>query len=332
MTTRGFVLGKFLPPHDGHVLLCEFARGCVDELTILVCSLPDDPIDGRLRHGWMQALFPTCRVQHLDRVVPQTPEEHPQFWEIWRALVREMHPERIDSVFASELYGLRLAAEVGARFVPVDPARLAVPVSGTMVRENPYDCWQWLSAPVRAHYTKTVCLFGPESSGKTTLATSLAAALGTVLAPEYGRAYTDVFGTRLDEDDLSRIALGQQLLAENLRPRANRILVCDTDPLLTAVWAEMLLGRQVPALEMPQRTSDLYLLTATDFAWVDDGTRYFRDPETRYQFFTKCRAALERRSLPYSILSGDPATRLRQAMLAVGDHFPFTRRSGTAPA
>ena len=35
---RGFVLGKFMPPHAGHVYLCDFGRAYVEELTILVCS------------------------------------------------------------------------------------------------------------------------------------------------------------------------------------------------------------------------------------------------------------------------------------------------------
>ena len=36
--TTGMLLGKFMPPHLGHVYLCEFARGYVDELTIVVAS------------------------------------------------------------------------------------------------------------------------------------------------------------------------------------------------------------------------------------------------------------------------------------------------------
>ena len=39
---RGFILGKFLPPHAGHVALIRSATALVDELTILLCALPDD--------------------------------------------------------------------------------------------------------------------------------------------------------------------------------------------------------------------------------------------------------------------------------------------------
>ena len=59
---RGFILGKFMPPHAGHVTLVQSARALVDELTILFCSLPDDPIPGETRHAWLRELFPDCRI------------------------------------------------------------------------------------------------------------------------------------------------------------------------------------------------------------------------------------------------------------------------------
>lgn len=64
MTSRGFLLGKFMPPHAGHMLLCEGARALVDELTVLVCSLPGDPIESELRLAWMRELLP-CGVGAL---------------------------------------------------------------------------------------------------------------------------------------------------------------------------------------------------------------------------------------------------------------------------
>src|SRR5690242_12083484 len=107
--TRGFLLGKFMPPHNGHVTLCDFAKSYCDGLTVLVCTRPSEPIDGNLRLAWMRELCPETRVVHYDREVPQEPSEHPDFWTIWRGIVRGVHPEPIDLVFASEDYGSRLA-------------------------------------------------------------------------------------------------------------------------------------------------------------------------------------------------------------------------------
>ncbi|MFT6575209.1 MAG: cytidyltransferase-like protein, partial [Akkermansiaceae bacterium] len=37
---HGLLLGKFLPPHNGHLYLGNFARHFVKELTIVVGTLP----------------------------------------------------------------------------------------------------------------------------------------------------------------------------------------------------------------------------------------------------------------------------------------------------
>ncbi len=325
--THGFLLGKFMPPHNGHVLLCEFAAAYVDTLTILVCSLPDDPIPGALRHRWMNELFPRARVVHLDRAnVPQAPEDHAEFWNIWRNIVREFDGQPIDHVFASESYGHRLAQEVDARFVPFDIARSAAPVSGTAVRADPFSNWRYLPPPVRAHFAKRVCVFGPESSGKTTLANDLAKALDTICVPEYGRIYTENFGVDCNAGDLRRIAEGHIAATQALLKHANKLLICDTDPVLTALWSQMLLGRRDPALDGFADHADLYLLTDIDMPWVDDGTRYFSDTMRRKKFFDLCRAELERRQLPYVLVSGSPPQRLQAGLAAIDAHFLGLRR------
>ena len=114
MKNRGFFLGKFMPPHRGHLDVCEIALGMVRELTVLVCSTPSEPIPGEKRFQWMKQSVPGARVLHMHRDIPQAPEDHPDFWTIWRKAIREFHPEPIDIVFAGEDYGVRLAAELGA--------------------------------------------------------------------------------------------------------------------------------------------------------------------------------------------------------------------------
>src|SRR5579864_7613401 len=90
---RGFVLGKFMPPHAGHVTLIQSARALVDELTVLLCSLSDDPIPGELRLDWMRGLFPGCRVLWHLEPVPQHPKDDRDFWQIWKRVIAHHHPE-----------------------------------------------------------------------------------------------------------------------------------------------------------------------------------------------------------------------------------------------
>jgi len=319
--TRGFLLGKFLPPHDGHVLLCEVAQARVDVLTILVCSLPDDPIPGALRTEWMRALFPGARVVHHDAVVPQVPDDDPNFWPIWRSIVKAAHPEAIDYVFASESYGAQLASEVGATFHPVDPERIMVPVSGTTVRADPFGNWHFLPAPVRSHYARTISLHGPESVGKSVLGKQLAKALGATLAPEFGRTWCEAHGTDCTMDDLLAIAKMQQVMIAAAKPRSNGWVVTDTDALMTAVWADMMLGKRDPWFDTFNQTADLYLLLDIDLPFHDDGLRLYGGADERKRFFDLCREELERRGVAWALVSGTGGARLEAALAAIRTAF-----------
>lgn len=333
---RGFVLGKFMPPHNGHVFLCEFARQYCQELTILVASLPDEPIPGEFRYKWMKALFPDCRVLWTNEVLPQEPrgEDDLEFWATWKRVVTEtMAGDEIwdpakpyDVVFASENYGMRLAEEVGAKFVPCDPARTALHTSGTDVRSNPQKHWDYLPSVVRPYFVKRVCVFGPESTGKSTLAAQLGQRFGTVVVPEYGRTYTEMFGADVGADDLKNIVSGHLASVAAAKRLSNWLLVEDTDPVMTAVWSDMLIGKRDPWFAQFNDYADLYLLCDVDIPWVDDGTRYFNNDEDRKRFFETCKAELEARGVPYVVISGDRDARLWKAVSAINKHFKVEQK------
>ena len=315
--TRGFILGKFMPPHNGHVLLCETARALVDSLTILVCWLPDDPIPGPLRLAWMRDLFPDCRVIGHDAMAPQEPADHPDFWAIWRGIVHTAHPEPIDRVFASEAYGARLAAEVGAQFHPIDPGREAVPVAASAIRTDPWRAWRYLPPVVRPYYARTICLHGPESTGKSTLLPLLATHYETCAVPEYGRTWCEQFGIDLTMADLVEIARTHDAMTHAALRQCNRRLFLDTDPLMTAVWADMLFGTRDPWFDAWRNTADLYLLLDIDLPWIDDGTRMFGSPAERRRFFDLSRAELDRRGVRYAVIGGQGPDRLDAALAAI---------------
>ena len=87
-----------------------------------------------------------------------------------------------------------------------------------------------------------VVLFGPESTGKTTLAKQLAAHYKTAWVPEYARQYLQDKWDRAQKTceplDLLPIAKGQITLENELTKKANKILFCDTDLLETKVYSE----------------------------------------------------------------------------------------------
>jgi HTH-type transcriptional regulator, transcriptional repressor of NAD biosynthesis genes len=301
--THGLVFGRFMPPHAGHVLLCETARRLVNRLTILVCRQPDDPIPGPLRLEWMQALFPDCRVIGHDAAAPS------------RVVVHAVHPEPIDRLFAGNAAARSLAEAVGAEFVLVGP-RADNGISAGAIRADPWGRWADLPAPVRPHFARTICLHGPESTGKSTLAAPLAAHFGTTWVPEYGRIHCELFGFDLDAAGLTMIADVQRAMIAAALPQCNRRLIADTDALTTAAWSLMILG-EVPDTIPLVPGADLYLLTGIDVPWEDDGTRYYPDDARRRQFMAACRAVLEKAGAAWVDLAGPYEHRLAAAIAAI---------------
>jgi HTH-type transcriptional regulator, transcriptional repressor of NAD biosynthesis genes len=309
----GMVLGKFLPPHKGHLYLAEFAANFVDTLYIVVGTLECEPISRELRYQWMQQLLPNCIVLHLKDENPQDPSEHPDFWDIWKNSLQSILPEQPDLVFASEDYGYKLAEILNAQFIPVDLNRNNLAVSGTDIRNSPHENWQFIPWPVRDYYLKRVCIFGPESSGKSTLAKSLAKEFNTIHVPEFARTYLEEKNGELLKSDMPVIALGQASSEESLARYGKSVLFCDTDILTTKIWSEYLYQEVEPWIEEQAQNDryDLYLLCDIDVPWVEDIVRYL--PEERKAFFQKCEDELQRLNKPYVKISGDWSQRLSLA-------------------
>jgi HTH-type transcriptional regulator, transcriptional repressor of NAD biosynthesis genes len=317
VTVQGFVLGKFLPPHAGHLHLCEVAQAMSDELTIVVGSLAREPIPGEQRVAWMRELMPRARVVHLTAELPQDPSEHPQFWDLWRDTLRAILPAPPDRVFSSDRYGLRLAAELGATWIPVDPDRAAFPISGTAIRRDPMQHFAMLPRCVRPYFVRRVSVFGPESAGKSTLAAELARAAGTVCVPEFARTYLEAREGTLVRSDIDVIGRGQTALEDTLARDAQRVLICDTDPLLTVVWSETMFGESPGWLRDAARARryDLTVLCDVDLPWVSDVVRYL--PQERQAFFARCERALRDAGRPYLIIRGTGGDRGAPAHAAV---------------
>lgn len=212
--TTGMVLGKFMPLHRGHELLLHFSAAYCDKLYAI--TEHQDAIDGARRCKWLRETVPSADVFYIDRPMPQAPEEHPDFWNLWRDTLRGLMPQKPDYVFASETYGHKLAEALGATFIPVDLARAAIPVSATMIRNDLYANWDYLSAAAKRDYLVRV-LAHPD------LAQALAAHFDTVAVPDYARTFIAV----RDEDDRAAIAQGQAAIEAALAPRARRYLFCE---------------------------------------------------------------------------------------------------------
>ncbi len=169
-----------------------------------------------------------------------------------------------------------------------------------------------------------IVLFGPESTGKTTLSKQLAAHYKTLWVPEYAREYLQEKWDReqktCEPEDLLPIAKGQMQLENELTKKANNILFCDTDLLETKVYSETYYGNFCdPMLEKYalKNTYDLYFLTYIDVPWEKDDLR--DKPFEREQFFNYFKNTLLKYNRPFVILKGDKETRLQTAIKTVDE-------------
>ncbi|ADV48398.1 ATP-binding protein [Cellulophaga sp. E16_2] len=164
-----------------------------------------------------------------------------------------------------------------------------------------------------------IVLFGPESTGKTTLSGQLARYYNSVWVPEYAREYLqDKWNEEkktCEPKDLLPIAAGQMKLENKLAKKANKVLICDTDLLETKVYSEAYyIGHCDPVLDKYalKNKYDLYFLTYIDVPWEEDDLR--DKPLEREKMFQYFKDTLDRYNRKYIILRGDKATRLKTAI------------------
>jgi len=164
-----------------------------------------------------------------------------------------------------------------------------------------------------------VVLFGPESTGKTTLSRQLARYYNSVWVPEYAREYLQNKWNNerktCQAEDLLPIAKGQIKLENKLAQKTDSVLICDTDLLETKVYSEAYyLGGCDPLLEKYalENTYDLYFLTYIDTPWEADDLR--DKPEKREEMFQAFQNTLKKYNKPYVLLKGNKRTRLETAV------------------
>ena len=164
-----------------------------------------------------------------------------------------------------------------------------------------------------------IVLFGPESTGKTTLSQQLARHYHSVWVPEYARDYLQNKWNNerktCEPKDLLPIAIGQMALENNLAQKTDSVLICDTNLLETKVYSEAYYsGICDPTLEKYalKNRYNLYFLTYIDTPWEADDLR--DKPGEREAMFKAFESALIKHDKPYVLLKGDKKTRLEVAI------------------
>ena len=169
-----------------------------------------------------------------------------------------------------------------------------------------------------------VVLFGPESTGKTTLSQQLAKYYNSVWVPEYAREYLqnkwNLNQKTCEPHDLLPIAEGQIQLENKLAQETDSVLICDTDLLETKVYSEVYYqGYCNPILQKYalENTYNLYFLTYIDTPWEADDLR--DKPRERRAMFDAFENALIENNRPYVLLKGNRKERLEKAVKYINE-------------
>ncbi len=331
--SAALVIGKFYPPHAGHLHLLRSALTRRSLVVVLCLGSASDSFSPARR---LDALLQDAAAAELDthRLMGRAGYDEAPF-DLADPLVWAAHVEAfrahlsdcptVDLLVTSESYGPELAERLGVEHSVCDPGRTEVPGSATALRADPLASWETLGPGTRRMLATRVVLLGAESTGTTTVAGQLAARLrarggpwtNVALVEEYGRDLTlrkqradstatgtiplSVEWTRADFVD---IVAQQTTVEETAAAAGGPVLVCDTDAFATPIWERRYLGAAHARLDATDLgRGDVYLLTHHDgVPFTQDGTRdgaHLRTEMTR-QFAR----ALIAHGKPFAVLTG----------------------------
>ena len=318
--TTGFIGGKFLPLHLGHVYAIMSASTQVDELYV-ICSTSEvrdreickrdgiKYIPAEQRLSWLgESLsdLENIKILHLKDFYGITDYN----WEKGRDDVRKMIDKPIDYIFSSE-YSYKEIFELlypEAKHVIIDARRTNVPISGTELRRDLYGNWDKLPNCVRPFFTKRVAIVGTESCGKSTLAKKLAKMYNTEYVKEVGREYSQNHSDKLTPQIFDNIAMEHFLLQDEKAKQSNKVLFVDSDAVITQYYLDMYFpGKKSPVIEEIAKLQqyDLVLFLEPDVKWVDDGLRVSGEDNLRKQNNERLKQMYRDRGIDFVCISGD---------------------------
>lgn len=309
--TRGLIVGKFYPPHLGHLDGIQRAAACCDQLIVLVMASAVETIPLCQRVDWLRqdcSAWPRVVVDGIPCDVPVDLTDE----DIWIAQIALMRTAvksasgngDIDLIFTAEPYGPELARRLGAELIEL--RRPLHGPSGRAARSDLSGNWKDLAPAARAGLTLRSVFVGAESTGTTTVSRAVAdhyRARGGVFADtawvgEFGREYTEIKWAAarakaialhdtppaLDEivweaDDFDAVAIEQNRRAQEALQDGSPLVVCDTDAFATAIWERRYIGagarQNQPWAQTPiLPRPDIYFITDhAGVPWQDDGLR-----------------------------------------------------------
>ncbi len=347
----GLVVGKFLPPHKGHEYMIQTAAEKCENVLVLVVSNPDPyAFSTRDRMSLLQQIFKyhltvyTLEGRykdtpiHFDNIASyEAPHENDDDWtqrEAIKTYFEDSEYPYPDAVFTSEEYGRGFALHMGVKHYLVDINREKFPISGTEIRENPYENLDMLPEPVKDFYTRgeyieRVVFLGAESTGKSTLAARMAEEYGTLSTTEYGREACE--GDKYhaySSEEMAEIVHAQKHMEADLinSGQCRDYLFCDTNALTTFFYSYEYNNECHPDVLYEAKRADNWnyqhvFLCDIDIPFEDDGTRRLSGQAHKLQQSMNY-MILDMFNVHYTVLSGT----LEERVQKVKDYLDYQKK------
>lgn len=330
----GFVTGKFSPFHIGHELLLYFASQQCNKLLI---QISDEKYRKDISNFFNEKIQ-SVSVVFVRDTTPLKNYKTDEFGTILDNAFWDEYKDRlkrnflgssiisIDAVFSSDQYGKKIAEMLGCYWIPVDPNReITNGLSATRIKEDVNKNFQYISDFSKHHFRKRIMIVGPESVGKSTMATKLSSMYKNCAhIPEYGRTIFEQLDGKLDRKLFSSILIGQESLI-NKMSLLNHIVISDTESLVTANFYDYWFEDDIYSNSFWRTAkqfisnNDLYILLSPTVPFINDGTRN-EDESWRIKTFNKLYEILRSYSKPMVLIRDtNYNTRISEAKKAIDD-------------
>lgn len=319
---HGAICGKFRIIHIAHKELMIQAMGKVDHLHIFVCDVANikryaSILETKIAIGEILKKYDTPFTIHV--LSPQELKDAPAPSLEWDKLLLSK-VEKLDVIFDSkEVYGNTI---IHNEYLNLFNSKK---ISASDIEKNPYGDYESnLIAPEFMRFmNKKVVLTGIESCGKTTIAKKLADFFHTTYSEEYGKYYSkDELGSIeacYQPKDFVHIA-NSQLLQDKMKNKfAHRILIVDTDPIVTLFYLELyksdiMLDGNISEedynkayAELIEKcrnyTADLFIYLTPKVKFIQDGTRLVPDEARRITLDTHLQELYAKFNIPLTIVN-----------------------------
>lgn len=298
----GVVFGTFAPMHRGHMDLIHTAKTEQDGVIVIVSGYVGDrgdliglPVEKRFRYA--RELFNNDSLVKVVMLDETNIARYPDGWADWISKVDGLIKDSaVNGLDGTEFVFYVGEPEYGQEILKRRPAykvsvadRNVLPISATLIRENPNKYWNYIARTFRRHFTKKVLFAGTASTGKTSRVKDLGRLYNAPYSLEYAREYQqryNITDEELDANDYMYLLKGQYRQTSDIidGKENNGLVIADTNSTVTMAYITHYLKDTISDEEFDLLESiyldtvkredwDLILFTVPFGEYVDDGFR-----------------------------------------------------------